>query len=410
MDVRRLATGLACVSLLVVLLAPAAAHAVDPVEKVTQLNKKALDQYKRRDYDTARALLKEALELCNSSNLENHPIKARTHIHLGIVSIVGFKERDVGIRHFQKALEIQPDIKLTKSLSNRDLESAFEEAALSAGGGSGGGGPAGGGDEGGAGAGQGGGGPTPQASEDDEGAPKRPVRPKRPPPKKKKVADEDEEGGAKDKGEDEDEDEGDAPRYRLYIAVAVGTGVGVASGTGALDPGHKLSSAGFALAQAFQLSPEIGFFLKPGLMLSLRGRYQIITGLNGKPENPDLNRCGPDNYCSPGAAVAAGFVRLSIFFGGERFRIFVAPEVGGGYISHAAVFPGDRNCTASPSSTTMLQCVDTLNGGPVLVGAGFGFLFDVSRVFGLTVNVVADAGFPTFTFNFDFQGGAALHF
>src|SRR5262249_52489990 len=157
---------------------------------------KALDEYKKRDYDSARALLKEALEICNSSGLDNHPIKARTHIHLGIVSIVGFKERDIGIKHFRKALDIQPDIKLTKTLATRDLADACEEAALAGGGGgaaAGGGGP--GPDEGGAAGGPAGGGEPAAQGEDDEGAPKRPVRKRPPPPKKKKRASDDEEGG-----------------------------------------------------------------------------------------------------------------------------------------------------------------------------------------------------------------------
>jgi hypothetical protein len=405
MDVRRRATGLACVFLVFLVLAPNVARAVDPVEKVTALNKKALDEYKKRDYDSARALLKEALEICQSNNLDNHPIKARTHIHLGIVSIVGFKERDVGIKHFQKALQIQPDIKLTKQLATRDLQDAFEEAAL-AGGGDTGGGTGGGapGDEDGNTAGQGGG-ATPQASEDDEGQ-KRPVRAKRPPPppkKKKKVSD-DEDQGDKDSGDEDDEEGGGG--YKIFIGVMGGIGAGLASGSGALDPSHKLASPGFAYDTAFQIAPEIGFFLKRNLMLSLRARYQVVTGLNGKMGNG----CGSDGYCSPGSSVLAGFARVSIFFGSEKFRLFVGPEIGGGYISHAVVFKTDTSCTPSPTSTQHQQCVDSMNGGPILVGAGFGFVWDVSSVFGITFSVVADAGFPDFTLNFDFQPGIALHF
>ena len=82
----------------------------------------------RQDYDTARTL-KQALEVCNTSGLDNHPIKARTHIHFGVVAIVGFKQRDA-IKHFKKAIEIEPEIKLTKSLVTPQLQDAFEEAAL----------------------------------------------------------------------------------------------------------------------------------------------------------------------------------------------------------------------------------------------------------------------------------------
>ena len=99
-------------------LAVAAKNDQATVDKVTNLNKKALDAYSREDYDTARSLLKEALELCANAGLDQHPITARTHIHFGAVAIVGFKQREVGIKQFRKALDIQPDIKLTKSVND----------------------------------------------------------------------------------------------------------------------------------------------------------------------------------------------------------------------------------------------------------------------------------------------------
>src|SRR5215831_11718601 len=121
----------ALVSLLTVAV-PGRAAAQDQaaVNKVTNLNKKAIDAYNKKDYETARELLKQALELCASAGLEKHPIRARTHIHFGIVAIVGFKQREVGLKQFRKALDVQPDIKLTKSLATPDLQDAFEEAVL----------------------------------------------------------------------------------------------------------------------------------------------------------------------------------------------------------------------------------------------------------------------------------------
>ena len=60
------------------------------------------------------------------------PIKARTHIHFGIVIIVGFNQRDLGIKQFKKAIEIQADIGLTKSLVTPELTAAFNEAKKAA--------------------------------------------------------------------------------------------------------------------------------------------------------------------------------------------------------------------------------------------------------------------------------------
>src|SRR5690242_1340449 len=137
----------ALVSLLAVAVpGTAAAQDQGAVNKVTLLNKKAIDAYNKQDYETAREVLKQALELCASAGLDKHPIRARTHIHFGIVAIVGFKQREVGLKQFRKALEVQPDIKLTKQLATPELQDAFEEAVLASGesGGGGGGAAAGG--------------------------------------------------------------------------------------------------------------------------------------------------------------------------------------------------------------------------------------------------------------------------
>src|SRR6187551_1542411 len=150
--------------------ATAAAQDQAAVNKVTNLNKKAIDAYNNQNYEAARALLKEALELCASAGLDKHPIRARTHIHFGIVAIIGFKQREVGLKQFRKALEVQPDIKLTKQLANPELQDAFEEAVLAAEGGSGGGArEASGGNEGGEGGGEGGGAQAIDGG-DDEGS------------------------------------------------------------------------------------------------------------------------------------------------------------------------------------------------------------------------------------------------
>src|SRR3954468_17914852 len=106
------------------------AQAQDAVlQKVTDLNKKAVEAYENLDMDEAAKFLRQALELCAAEGLNNHKAKARTHIHLGIVMVAGLKQRDRGIQQFKRALEIDPTIKPTKSLVNPDIQAAFEEAA-----------------------------------------------------------------------------------------------------------------------------------------------------------------------------------------------------------------------------------------------------------------------------------------
>jgi hypothetical protein len=124
----------ACLSLLPVVAlttsTTARAEAEDSaaVEKVTKLNKKAVDEYQNLNFEEARKLLKSAIEICNQSGLENHPVTARTYVHLGIVSFAGFKQRDEAIKAFRKAMEIQPDIRLDKILATPEVQEVYDEA------------------------------------------------------------------------------------------------------------------------------------------------------------------------------------------------------------------------------------------------------------------------------------------
>ncbi|HVZ89008.1 MAG TPA: tetratricopeptide repeat protein [Polyangia bacterium] len=100
----------------------------DAVAKITQMNKDAVTAYQAKKFDDAKKILKQALDLADSAGLQQHPITARTHIHMGIVIIGGFNQRELGIKQFKKALEIESTINLTKSLVTPELSDAFAEA------------------------------------------------------------------------------------------------------------------------------------------------------------------------------------------------------------------------------------------------------------------------------------------
>ncbi len=114
-------------------LAEAAPDPDEAVDQITQMNRDAVTAYQAKKYEDARKILKQALDLASTAGLDKHPIKARTHIHFGIVAIVGFKQRDLGIKQFKKAIEIQSDIGLTKALVTPELTDAFNEAKGSGG-------------------------------------------------------------------------------------------------------------------------------------------------------------------------------------------------------------------------------------------------------------------------------------
>lgn len=110
------------------------------IEKLVQMNKKALDDYDTLEWDAAKKTLLDALVAGKKAGLENHPVMARTYVHLGAVYITGFKNRDKAIQSFSRALEIDPSIQLSKGIATSEVNEAFSEAKRSHGGGGGGGG------------------------------------------------------------------------------------------------------------------------------------------------------------------------------------------------------------------------------------------------------------------------------
>ncbi|HEY6477324.1 MAG TPA: hypothetical protein VI456_12135 [Polyangia bacterium] len=113
------------------------------VDKLVQMNKKALDDFDTLDFDAAKRRLLDALVAGKKAGLENHPVMGRTYIHLGAVYITGFHDRQKGLQSFARALEIDPNIQLSKGIETAEVTAAFTEAQRNARGGgasSGGGG------------------------------------------------------------------------------------------------------------------------------------------------------------------------------------------------------------------------------------------------------------------------------
>jgi len=130
-------------------LAPRTALAQDQaaVDKLVQMNKKALDDYDTLDWDAAKRILLDALVAGKKAGLDNHPVMGRTYIHLGAVYITGFKDRQKGLQSFQRALEIDPTIQLSKGIETAEVTATFAEAQRSARSGGGAGSSASGGDD-----------------------------------------------------------------------------------------------------------------------------------------------------------------------------------------------------------------------------------------------------------------------
>src|SRR5580765_5843066 len=105
------------------------------IDKLVQMNKKALDDYDTLEWDAAKKTLLDALVAGKKAGLDNHPVMARTYVHLGAVYITGFKNRDKAIQSFSRALEIDPGIQLSKGIATSEVNEAFAEAKRGKGGG-----------------------------------------------------------------------------------------------------------------------------------------------------------------------------------------------------------------------------------------------------------------------------------
>jgi hypothetical protein len=452
-------------SLAVPQIAHAEAEDAAVIDKVTKMNKKAVEEYENLNFEEARKILKEALDICSANGLDKHPVKARTHIHLGVVILAGFKQREMAIKQFRKALEIQPDIKLTKSLANPEVQEVFDEAVKGM------------------------------------GQPEQPPEPPQPPPKEipeglnhepitratqgrpipvqatvsesvgaKKVvlgyraegmADflgremkeitpgtwsaeipatatggnkvsyyvdaQSEEGESLDSkgsaseplsislrppavrrtpGEEEPE-EGD---HKWLVGVGLGGGIGWATGNGEVNALNKISPPGFAPSSLAHVLVSFGYLYRPKLLLGAQIRYQYVSGPTEAPTM--TTECGTDHICSPAKYALAVFARGAYLFGESNFHPYVSAMAGGGYIRHVASFPSAGNpamrTACGPNGD--VECVDTVAAGPVLVGPGGGLIYNVTSAVGLTVGLDTFLGFPNFTFHVDGSAGVAMQF
>ena len=124
----RLAVLLAGCALLAVAEPARAQENPAALDKITKLNKKAVDEFENLNFDQARKILKDALDACSRSGLDSSQIAARTHVHLGVVLFAGFKQKDEALAEFKKALEIAPEIKLDKLLATPEIQEVFDQA------------------------------------------------------------------------------------------------------------------------------------------------------------------------------------------------------------------------------------------------------------------------------------------
>lgn len=454
------------VAVLSVTLAARPAEAEDrdsaTIGKITVLNRKAVDAYQHLEFEAAVRLLKEALEVSERAGLTMHPIRARTFVTLGIVTLGGFQQRDQAIKYFRKALQIQPEVRLSPGLANPEIQAAFDEAVASLANGTS--------DElppekalvhepvrvGQAGK------PVPitVVPDKDLGASSivlryRPVTapafeevPLQPNSKGAYVgaipatATTEQQavyfiearradgsvivrrgsaadpfvvglvGEAKPAGPVATEPRTPPTPKSFYFALLVGSGVGTVSGTGEVT--REPVASGIGWTRTGQLAPEIGYFILPQLRVGVQARLQWVTGATPyAPPNPNMmmNECGSDSVCAPFTGAFAGLAKASwsFFDPADDFQPYASLSAGYGSIRHVAALADDRVDTCGSSSMLAIgACKDTVAAGPILVGPSIGFLYRLADPVSFVAELEALVGLPTFTVNVDVNIGVAL--
>src|SRR5437879_3052034 len=111
------AWGLSLALVAVALGVQGAALAQDVMARITQLNKRAMDDYDKLEFEDAKRSLLEAVALIKKHQLENDAGAAKTYVNLGVVYVGGLKDRYKGFQLFVKALALRPDAKIDPAIA-----------------------------------------------------------------------------------------------------------------------------------------------------------------------------------------------------------------------------------------------------------------------------------------------------
>jgi hypothetical protein len=196
----------------------------------------------------------------------------------------------------------------------------------------------------------------------------------------------------------------------FWVALAIGGGGGRTSGSPEVNPrnngGQPIKFSGFAPAQLLHIAPEVGYALSQNLVLSLQGRFQVVTGATKVVGS----KCGSeqeDGVCEPAKGAIAVLGKATWHFGPPGgLRPFVAFAAGGGQIRHLVNLENLTDCGDSGRE----QCVDTIASGSVLLGPAGGISYAVSDTLRLLASVNTLLALPDSALNFDVNLGVGASF
>ena len=186
-----------------------------------------------------------------------------------------------------------------------------------------------------------------------------------------------------------------ADHRRRPGALFVGAGIGSAYGwhrKRVLEfRTEQAVAAGFSPGSLLQVTPEIGYQFDERTAYSLQLRYQFI------PESGS----GDTKMGNPKHGAWAVLARAYRFYGAGNLQPFLTGTAGGGQ-GFRLVVPPHPEAGVSRN--------DTVRGGPLVLGPGAGFVYNVTRNFSWVTELRLLAGLPDFAVMGEFATGGQLGF
>ncbi len=109
-----------------VLVAASSAHA-DPKGDITSKSKEAMENYDLMDYDAAKKLLNQALASAKKAKLDKDPVTARVYLDLGLAAFAGGDIEGAKVA-FISAVQIDPKIQIDAAYKSPELTKMLDEA------------------------------------------------------------------------------------------------------------------------------------------------------------------------------------------------------------------------------------------------------------------------------------------
>jgi hypothetical protein len=184
--------------------------------------------------------------------------------------------------------------------------------------------------------------------------------------------------------DDEEDRRGSSEGGSWWFGFGIGTGYGYAgSAPESYKPYIPDFQHGAAPAKLFHLTPEVGYFLSSNWSLSLQGRLQVMRPWSKKTAS----------------GAVAFLARLLYFTGGETFRFYGGPVLGGGEGFRLVV------SDVQTKDYYLNKVSTTVKGGPVIAGATVGMAINLSDSWSWILESNALIGFPTVSMVADFNTG-----